>query len=250
MKRRFGVPGHPVPVIEQMSDVEQLRDAALDSAAVFRVLVLDDADRDSIDDEHHVGPVALDGRRDCLQLLDQLPDRIGRQPRIEPGKHGLQLVAEQHAGFAAALLLGNFGRDRGPTDRGGMRYHRKLHRPRLADLQLRHDGSPGCGRVRRGSTYVPALRVVVRRKTHVKDQVHIRNAEAAQLARALARQTGRTIGQVVLDALRQYRPHPMPPEHGNRVARWRRLLRRDRARLTRPEAPIEAFYDESTGLPT
>jgi len=84
----------------------------------------------------------------------------------------------------------------------------------------------------------------------VKDQVHIRNAEAAQLARALARQTGRTIGEVVLDALRQYRPHPMPPEHDNQVARWRRLLRRDRARLTRPEVPIEAFYDESTGLPT
>ena len=84
----------------------------------------------------------------------------------------------------------------------------------------------------------------------MKDQVHIRNAEAAQLARALARQTGRTIGAVVLDALRQYRPHPVPLEHGNRVARWRRLLRRDRARLTRPEVPIEAFYDESTGLPT
>jgi hypothetical protein len=39
----------------------------------------------------------------------------------------------------------------------------------------------------------------------VKDQVHIRNAEAAQLARTLARQTGKTISEVVLDALRQYR---------------------------------------------
>jgi hypothetical protein len=34
----------------------------------------------------------------------------------------------------------------------------------------------------------------------VKDQVHIRNAEAAQLASALARQTGKTISEVVLDA--------------------------------------------------
>lgn len=83
----------------------------------------------------------------------------------------------------------------------------------------------------------------------MKDQVHIRNAEAAQLARTLARQTGRTIGEVVLDALRQYRPRPVPAEHGNRIARWRRLLRRDRARLSRPEIPIEAFYDEGTGLP-
>lgn len=84
----------------------------------------------------------------------------------------------------------------------------------------------------------------------MKDQVHIRNAEAAQLARSLARQTGRTMGEVVLDALRQYRPRLAPPEHGKRVADWRRLLRRDHARLIRPEVPIEAFYDESTGLPT
>lgn len=87
-------------------------------------------------------------------------------------------------------------------------------------------------------------------ETSVKDQVHVRNAEAAQLARALARQTGRTIGAVVLDALRQYRPPPASPEHSNRVAHWRRLLRRDHARLIRPEVPIEAFYDERTGLPT
>lgn len=83
----------------------------------------------------------------------------------------------------------------------------------------------------------------------MKDQVHIRNAEAAELARALARQTGRTISAVVLDALRQYRPHSPPPEHGDRVARWRRLLRRDHARLRRPEVPLETFYDDDTGLP-
>jgi Rv0623-like transcription factor len=47
-------------------------------------------------------------------------------------------------------------------------------------------------------------------ETSVRDQVHIRNAEAAQLARTLARQTGKTISEVVLDALRQYRPQPRP----------------------------------------
>jgi hypothetical protein len=83
----------------------------------------------------------------------------------------------------------------------------------------------------------------------VRDQVHIRNAEAAQLARALARQTGKTISEIVLDALRQYRPRPHALERGNRVELWRRLLRRDRARLTRPEVPIESFYNEDTGLP-
>ena len=82
----------------------------------------------------------------------------------------------------------------------------------------------------------------------MKDQVHIRNAEAAQLARTLARQTGRTISDVVLDALRQYRPQPHPSARSSRVATWRQLLRRDRAGLRQPEVPIEAFYDEQTGL--
>jgi hypothetical protein len=92
------------------------------------------------------------------------------------------------------------------------------------------------------------LALLVAKETSVRDQVHIRNAEAAQLARALARQTGKRISEIVLDALRQYRPQPHPRD-GNRVVLWRRLLHRDRARLTRPEVPIESFYNEETGLP-
>jgi hypothetical protein len=84
----------------------------------------------------------------------------------------------------------------------------------------------------------------------MKDQVHIRNAEAAHLARTLARQTGKTISDIVLDALRQYRPggrHPAPPA---RIKHWRKLLREDRRRgMARSETPIEALYDKSTGLP-
>ncbi len=84
----------------------------------------------------------------------------------------------------------------------------------------------------------------------MKDQVHIRNAEAAHLARALARQTGRTISEVVLDALRQYRPRRRAPAPRRRLAQWRRLLAEDRqGRAGGPETPIEALYDESTGLP-
>jgi hypothetical protein len=84
----------------------------------------------------------------------------------------------------------------------------------------------------------------------VKDQVHIRNAEAAHLARTLARQTGKTISEVVLDALRQYRPRRQKPVPRRRVEHWRRLLREDRERgMARPEIPVEAFYDEGTGLP-
>lgn len=83
----------------------------------------------------------------------------------------------------------------------------------------------------------------------MKDHVHVRNAEAAHLARALARQTGRSISEVVLDALRQYRPGRRAPAPRGRVAQWRRLLSRDRARRTAPETPVEALYDEATGLP-
>jgi hypothetical protein len=83
----------------------------------------------------------------------------------------------------------------------------------------------------------------------VRDQVHIRNAEAAQLARALARQTGKTITEIVLDALRKYRPRPHALERGNRIELWHQLLRRDRAHLTPHEVPIESFYNTDTGLP-
>jgi hypothetical protein len=84
----------------------------------------------------------------------------------------------------------------------------------------------------------------------MKDQVHIRNAEAAQLARALARQTGSTISDVVLEALRNYRPRRRAPANGKNVGRWRRLLREDRARgMRRREIPIETLYDPVTGLP-
>ena len=74
-----GVPGDAVPVIEQVGDVEELRradqfrrldlvaaqllDAALDRIAILGVLVLDDADRNAVDEEHHVGAIALAGGR-------------------------------------------------------------------------------------------------------------------------------------------------------------------------------------------
>jgi hypothetical protein len=84
----------------------------------------------------------------------------------------------------------------------------------------------------------------------MKDQVHIRNAEAANLARTLARQTGRTISEVVLDALRQYRPRRRAPVPRRRVEHWRLLLNQDRKRRTQnAETPIEALYDKGTGLP-
>lgn len=83
----------------------------------------------------------------------------------------------------------------------------------------------------------------------MKDQVHIRNPEAAHLARALARQTGRTISEIVLDALRQYRP-PDRDRPSGEIEHWRHLLRCDREQgFRRPETPIEEFYDPETGLP-
>jgi hypothetical protein len=86
--------------------------------------------------------------------------------------------------------------------------------------------------------------------TAMKDQVHIRNPEAAQLARTLARQTGKTISEVVLDALRHYRPRRHESTPQKQMAHWRRLLQADRKRgLARPETPVEALYDDATGLP-
>src|SRR5262245_49602870 len=82
----------------------------------------------------------------------------------------------------------------------------------------------------------------------MKDQVHIRKPEAANLARALERQTGRTISEVVLDALRQYRPSRRAPAPRRRVEHWRRLLGEDRKRRAgKLETPIEALYDKATG---
>lgn len=83
----------------------------------------------------------------------------------------------------------------------------------------------------------------------MKDQVHIRNAEAAQLARALARQTGKTIKDVVLDALRQYRPRRSAPVRRKQVELWRKYLRQDRRGMARKETPIETLYDDDSGLP-
>jgi hypothetical protein len=83
----------------------------------------------------------------------------------------------------------------------------------------------------------------------MKDQVHIRNAEAAQLARMLARQTGKTMSEVVLEALRQYRPQRRKPAPRKKIEAWLRLLHEDRKGLAQPETPVEALYDEATGLP-
>ena len=91
--------------------------------------------------------------------------------------------------------------------------------------------------------------VVARSKIDVKDQVHIRNAEAAQLARTFARQTGKTIGEVVLDALRQYRPRRPRKPSAKELESWQRLLREDRKGLAEVETPIESLYDDHTGLP-
>jgi len=84
----------------------------------------------------------------------------------------------------------------------------------------------------------------------VKDQVHIRNAEAAQLARTLAHQSGKTINEVVLEALRQYRPRRRDRAPQRQIELWRRLLRADRKRgMAQAETPVEALYDGTTGLP-
>src|SRR5579884_2150948 len=78
------VPGDPVPVVEQVSDVKELRsakqlrglqlvatellDRPIESAAVLRILVLDDGDREPVNEEHDVGAVSLPRQRLDLPL--------------------------------------------------------------------------------------------------------------------------------------------------------------------------------------
>jgi hypothetical protein len=83
----------------------------------------------------------------------------------------------------------------------------------------------------------------------MKDELHIRNAKSAQLARTVARRTGQTIDELVLEALRPYRPAGRQPARQGRIKYWRRLLRKDRAGRVTPEMPVEAIYDEISGLP-
>ena len=84
--------------------------------------------------------VALDGRRDRVERLDDRAHRVGRQPRVEFRELRFELVAEQHAGFAAALLLGDLGRERRPADFGGVLHHRELDGAGFADLEVAHAG--------------------------------------------------------------------------------------------------------------
>jgi hypothetical protein len=89
-----------------------------------------------------------------------------------------------------------------------------------------------------------------RRETPMKDHLHIRNPEAAQLARTLARQSGKTITETVLHALRQYRPPHRAAQSRQEVEAWRRLLRADRKPvLADRETPADALYGDDTGLP-
>jgi hypothetical protein len=82
------------------------------------------------------------------------------------------------------------------------------------------------------------------RELTVRDEIHIRNAEAGYLARKLARDTGRTITEIVLHALRQYRMDHHASDPSSRLEYWRHLLRDDRSRrLDGVETSLEALYD-------
>jgi len=59
--------------------------------------------------------IALDRRGHGIECFDDGVDCVAGEPGVEPGELRLQLVAQQHARFAAALLLGNLGRERRPA---------------------------------------------------------------------------------------------------------------------------------------
>jgi hypothetical protein len=82
--------------------------------------------------------VALNGRRDRVKRLDDRADRVRRHPGVECRELRGQIVAEEHRGATATLLLGELGGERRPTDLDGVLHHRELHGARLADLERAH----------------------------------------------------------------------------------------------------------------
>ncbi len=79
----------------------------------------------------------------------------------------------------------------------------------------------------------------------MSDQVHIRDPESAELLRMFAAQTGRTMKEILRDALQRYRPSPVPARS---LSDLDYLLELDRAQLVANPESLEDLYDED-GLP-
>ncbi len=94
---------------------------------------------------HQHFAVALDRRRDRVERLDDRAQRVGRKPRVELRQLRFEFVAQQHARFAAALLLGDFRGERRPADFGGVLHHRELDGAGFADLEVAHAATPSSG---------------------------------------------------------------------------------------------------------
>ena len=77
------------------------------------------------------------------------------------------------------------------------------------------------------------------------NQIHVRGAETAALLREAARQTGRTITEVLREAVRAYVPvrHPAPKQVDPC-----RLLARDHEQLVEKPGAVDDPYD-ADGLP-
>ena len=79
--------------------------------------------------------IALDGRRQRLQPLDDLTNRLGAHPWVEGIERRTEIVAEQHSGLAAPLRRGVLGRNGSPADLRRMGHHGKLDRRGFADAE-------------------------------------------------------------------------------------------------------------------
>ncbi|TPE58609.1 hypothetical protein FJQ54_16270 [Sandaracinobacter neustonicus] len=77
------------------------------------------------------------------------------------------------------------------------------------------------------------------------DQIHIRDGETAGLLRLYAAQTGRTMRDILREAVRGYKPEPKPERS---LSDLDHLLKRDWAQLKPGHGTIEDMYDDQ-GLP-
>ena len=130
------LPGDLELVVVRVLEVDELDRAAELLVLVVPLVLAADPAQDI--------PVALDGRRQRLDGLDDRSRLVGRQPRIEVAQLVLEDGREQHVLASVPEHLGVDRLDDIPADPMGMGDHGELGSARLADLECRH-ANPGSG---------------------------------------------------------------------------------------------------------
>ena len=82
--------------------------------------------------------VALNGRRECFESLDDGADGAACHPGIEPVQGSFEFTLKQQPCFTASLLPCILWRDRRPANFLGVTHHRELHGAGFSDVERGH----------------------------------------------------------------------------------------------------------------